>query len=65
MSDYKHPEVLVDLAWAKSNLNNPKVKFVEIDVDTSSYDSGHIPGAIAFNWRTQLQNQVSRDIISK
>lgn len=65
MSDYKHPEVLVDLAWAKANLNNPKVKFVEIDVDTASYDSGHIPGAIAFNWRTQLQNQVSRDIISK
>ena len=65
MSNYSHPEVLVDIAWAKSNLGNPKVKFVEIDVDTSSYDSGHIPGAIAFNWRTQLQNQVSRDIISK
>ena len=65
MSDYSHPEVLVDIAWAKSNLGNAKVKFVEIDVDTASYDSGHIPGAIAFNWRTQLQNQVSRDIISK
>jgi thiosulfate/3-mercaptopyruvate sulfurtransferase len=65
MSTYSHPEVLVDIPWAKSNLNNPKVKFVEIDVDTSSYDSGHIPGAIAFDWRKQLQNQVSRDIISK
>src|SRR5665213_776648 len=65
MSNYSHPEVLVDIAWAKSNLGNPKVKFVEIDVDTSSNDSGHIPGAIGFNWRTQLQNQVSRDIISK
>jgi thiosulfate/3-mercaptopyruvate sulfurtransferase len=65
MSNYSHPEVLVDIAWAKSNLGNPKVKFVEIDVDTASYESGHIPGAIAFNWRTQLQNQVSRDIISK
>jgi thiosulfate/3-mercaptopyruvate sulfurtransferase len=65
MSNYSHPEVLVDIAWAKTNLGNTKVKFVEIDVDTSSYDSGHIPGAVAFNWRTQLQNQVSRDIISK
>ena len=65
MSNYSHPETLVDIAWAKVHLNDPKVKFVEIDVDTSSYDSGHIPGAIAFNWRTQLQNQVSRDIINK
>src|ERR1700742_47797 len=65
MSNYSHPETLVDVAWAKAHLNDPAVRFVEIDVDTSAYDSGHIPGAIAFNWRTQLQNQVSRDIISK
>jgi thiosulfate/3-mercaptopyruvate sulfurtransferase len=65
MSTYSNPETLVDVAWAKAHLNDPKVKFVEIDVDTSAYESGHIPGAIAFNWRTQLQNQVSRDIISK
>jgi thiosulfate/3-mercaptopyruvate sulfurtransferase len=65
MSNYSHPETLVDIAWAKANLNQPKIKFVEIDVDTASYESGHIPGAIAFNWRTQLQNQVSRDIISR
>jgi thiosulfate/3-mercaptopyruvate sulfurtransferase len=65
MSDYIHPEVLVDLAWAKAKLGKPKIKFVEVDVDTASYESGHIPGAVAFNWRTQLQNQISRDIISR
>jgi thiosulfate/3-mercaptopyruvate sulfurtransferase len=65
MSTYSNPEVLVDIAWAKANLNQPKIKFVEIDVDTASYESGHIPGAVAFNWRTQLQNQISRDIISR
>jgi thiosulfate/3-mercaptopyruvate sulfurtransferase len=65
MSNYSHPEVLVDLAWAKANIGKPKIKFVEVDVDTASYASGHIPGAIAFNWRTQLQNQISRDIISR
>lgn len=64
-TNYSHPEALVDIAWAKANLGQATVKFVEIDVDTASYDSGHIPGAIAFNWRTQLQNQVSRDIISR
>jgi thiosulfate/3-mercaptopyruvate sulfurtransferase len=65
MSNYSHPEVLVDIAWAKASIGQPKIKFVEVDVDTSSYESGHIPGAIAFNWRTQLQNQISRDIISR
>ena len=65
MSSYSHPEVLVDIAWAKGNIGRPKIKFVEVDVDTASYESGHIPGAIAFNWRTQLQNQVNRDIISR
>jgi thiosulfate/3-mercaptopyruvate sulfurtransferase len=64
MNSYSHPEVLVDLVWAKSNIGKPNIKFVEIDVDTASYESGHIPGAVAFNWRTQLQNQISRDIIS-
>jgi thiosulfate/3-mercaptopyruvate sulfurtransferase len=65
MSSYSHPEVLVDIAWAKANIGQAKIKFVEVDVDTASYESGHIPGAIAFNWRTQLQNQVNRDIISR
>jgi thiosulfate/3-mercaptopyruvate sulfurtransferase len=65
MNDYTHPEVLVDLAWAKANIGKPKIRFVEVDVDTASYESGHIPGAVAFNWRTQLQNQISRDIISR
>jgi thiosulfate/3-mercaptopyruvate sulfurtransferase len=65
MSSYSHPEVLVDIAWAKAHLGQPKIKFVEVDVDTASYESGHVPGAVAFNWRTQLQNQVSRDIIGR
>jgi len=65
MSSYSHPEVLVDIAWAKAHLGQPNIRFVEVDVDTASYESGHIPGAVAFNWRTQLQNQVSRDIIGR
>jgi thiosulfate/3-mercaptopyruvate sulfurtransferase len=36
-----------------------------VDVDTTQYETGHIPGAIAFNWQTQLQDQVARDIISQ
>ncbi len=65
MADYAHPEVLVTTDWVKENLGKPGIKIVEIDVDTKAYDAGHIRGAIGFNWQTQLQHQVTRDIISK
>ena len=38
---------------------------VEVDVDTMAYDQGHIPGAIGWNWTTQLNDTVTRDILSK
>src|SRR5262249_55609884 len=45
MNGYAHPEVLVETDWVKTNLGQPGVKLVEIDVDTRAYDAGHIPGA--------------------
>lgn len=65
MKSYAHPEVLVTTDWVKQNLGKPGIKLVEVDVDTKAYDAGHIEGAIGFNWETQLQDQVSRDILSK
>ncbi len=65
MSEYKHPEVLVSTDWAAQNLNSPNVRFVEVDVDTTAYDQGHIPGAVAWNWQTQLQDCIRRDLIDK
>jgi len=65
MSNYAHPEVLVEADWAKANIGKPGIKFVEVDVDTKAYEVGHIPGAVGFNWQTQLQDQVRRDIASK
>jgi thiosulfate/3-mercaptopyruvate sulfurtransferase len=65
MANYANAKVLVDTDWVAQNLGKPSVKVVEIDVDTKAYDAGHIPGALGFNWQTQLQNQVTRDIISK
>jgi thiosulfate/3-mercaptopyruvate sulfurtransferase len=62
---YAHPEVLVETNWVKANLGKPGIKIIEVDVDTKAYDAGHIPGAVGFNWRTQLQDQVGRDIIGK
>jgi thiosulfate/3-mercaptopyruvate sulfurtransferase len=65
MSDYVHPEVLVSTQWVADHLNDPKVRLIEVDVDTSAYDQGHVPGAIGWNWQTQLQDQVQRDLISR
>jgi thiosulfate/3-mercaptopyruvate sulfurtransferase len=62
---YAHPEVLVETDWVQQNLGKPGVRVVEVDLDTRAYDTGHIPGAVGFNWRTDLQDQVGRDIISK
>ncbi len=59
------PDVLVTTDWVARNLDNPDVKLVEVDVDTTAYDEGHAPGAIAFNWTSQLQDQVRRDIITR
>src|SRR2546423_14260762 len=65
MTDYAHPEVLVSTDWVGNNLDNPGVNLVEIDVATKAYLAGHIPGAVGFNWQSQLQDQVRRDIIGK
>ena len=65
MANYTHPEVLVTTDWVKENIDKPGIKLVEIDVDTKAYDAGHVPGAIGFNWQTQLQDQVRRDIIGQ
>ncbi|HWQ91419.1 MAG TPA: sulfurtransferase [Clostridia bacterium] len=65
MKSYTHPEVLVSTDWVKENLGRPGIKLVEIDVDTKVYEAGHIPGSVGFNWQTQLQDQVGRDIIGK
>jgi thiosulfate/3-mercaptopyruvate sulfurtransferase len=60
---YAHPEVLVDTNWVAQHLNDPKVKVVEVDVDTASYDKGHIRGAIGWNWQLDLQDRVMRDVV--
>ena len=62
---YANPHKLVTTDWVKENLGKPGIKLVEVDVDTKAYDAGHIEGAIGFNWQTQLQDQVTRDILSK
>src|SRR5260370_7270958 len=65
MSEYKHPEVLVSTDWAAHKLNTPNSGFVEAEVDSTAYEQAHIPGAVGWNWQTQLQANIRRDLIDK
>jgi thiosulfate/3-mercaptopyruvate sulfurtransferase len=62
---YARPEALVGADWVQSHENDPKVRLIEVDVDTKAYDQGHIPGAVAFNWQKELQDQIVRAPVSK
>lgn len=65
MAGYAHPETLVETAWVAEHHADPAVRVVEVDVDTAAYEEGHVPGAIAWAWNTQLCDTVRRDILSK
>jgi thiosulfate/3-mercaptopyruvate sulfurtransferase len=58
-------EALVSADWALAHLDDPAVRFVEVDVDTSIYEHGHLPGAVAWNWTTELTDGVRRDIADR
>jgi thiosulfate/3-mercaptopyruvate sulfurtransferase len=62
---YLHPEVLVTTDWAEQHLNDADVRFAEVDVDTSAYDSGHLPGAVGWNWKRDLQDAPRRDVVDQ
>jgi thiosulfate/3-mercaptopyruvate sulfurtransferase len=65
MADYAHPEVVVSTAWVAEHHDDRNVRLVEVDVDTSAYEQGHIAGAIAWNWQSQLQDGLRRDIADR
>ena len=60
-----HPESIVDTDWVAEHLDDERVRLVEVDVDTAAYDQGHIPGAVGWNWTTQLNDTLRRDILSR
>ncbi|MEF8825261.1 MAG: sulfurtransferase [Halapricum sp.] len=69
MSEYAK-DVLVSADWVEERLDEfgsdeADLRLVEVDVDTELYSEGHAPGAIGFNWETQLRDQTLRDLPSK
>jgi thiosulfate/3-mercaptopyruvate sulfurtransferase len=59
------PDVLVDADWVEAHANDPGVAIVEVDEDTSAYDTGHIANAIKIDWKKDLQDPVRRDFVDK
>ena len=64
-SDQTRPPALVGFEWALAHIDDPGVRFIEVDVDTGAYETGHIPGAVAWNWQTQLNDPVRRDLAGR
>jgi thiosulfate/3-mercaptopyruvate sulfurtransferase len=63
---YKHPEVLVETSWVNEHLKDSNFRIAEVDYDpTANYNLGHIPGAALFDWRKDMNDPLSRDILSK
>ncbi|HXF58176.1 MAG TPA: sulfurtransferase [Actinomycetota bacterium] len=65
MAGYANPDALVETDWLAEHLDDPKVRVVEVDEDTTAYDKGHIPGAVGWNWNTDLHAPVGRDYIDQ
>ena len=65
MAEYAHPESLVSTQWVAEHGNDANVRLVEVDVDTAAYEQGHIAGAVGWNWQSQLQQSVQRDLVGK
>ena len=57
------PSVLVNTDWVAQHATDAGVRVVEVDVDTTAYDQGHVPGAIGWNWTTELCDTLVRDIV--
>ena len=65
MTGYATTDTLVDAEWAQAHLSDPNVRFVEVDVDTTAYSQGHLPGAVGWDWTSQLSDGVRRDLASR
>ncbi len=62
MADYAK-DVLVETQWVQEHLNDDSIRIVEVDENPALYRESHIPGAIGFDWKEDLQDPVKRDFL--
>ena len=60
-----HPESIVETDWVEQHRGDQNVRLVEVDVDTEAYEQGHIPGTVGWNWTSQLNDTLRRDILNR
>ena len=60
-----NPQAIVTTEWVAEHKDDENVALVEVDVDTEAYDEGHISGAIGWNWTSQLNDELRRDILDR
>jgi len=65
MAAYANPDALVETDWLEEHLNDPAIRVIEVDEDTTAYEKGHIPGAVGWNWSTDLHAPVGRDYVDQ
>jgi thiosulfate/3-mercaptopyruvate sulfurtransferase len=65
MAGYANPDALVETDWLAEHLGDPKVRVIEVDEDVTAYEKGHIPGAIRWQWFSDLHNPVRRDLVDQ
>ncbi|MGK8509313.1 sulfurtransferase [Nocardia asiatica] len=63
LGSYAHPHRLVTTQWLSANIGARGLKIIEADEDTLLYDIGHVPGATKLDWRSDLNDPVTRDYI--
>jgi thiosulfate/3-mercaptopyruvate sulfurtransferase len=65
MSEYANPDVLVETDWLEAHLQDPTVRVIEVDEDTTAFEKGHIAGSVSWNWSTDLHTKVGRDYLDR
>jgi thiosulfate/3-mercaptopyruvate sulfurtransferase len=65
VAEYANPSALVETDWLEEHLDDPSIRVIEVDEDTSAYEKGHIRGSVGWNWATDLHTAIGRDYVDQ
>jgi thiosulfate/3-mercaptopyruvate sulfurtransferase len=65
MAEYHNPDALVQTDWLEAHIDDPNIRIIEVDEETTAYEKGHIPGSIGWNWFTDLHAPLGREYVDQ
>jgi thiosulfate/3-mercaptopyruvate sulfurtransferase len=65
VGEYANPQALVETDWLESHVDDPNIRIIEVDEDTTAYEKGHVKGAAAWNWFTDLHAPIGREYVDQ